>query len=211
MALILLGDSDISRWPPSLYPSSASAGSKEEVRNYGKGGAELADVSRQIDQWRVDMKDDDASDKKDATNADYIFVCCAGENDTGSGRSVDEILETFRTTLDKLFPPSCNNKLIFIGPKFEPWLSNDNASRKQYTKLSSGFQRAIRKHHACDRISYIDCLTLFCTEESASVPGAVYGGKAMPDSRYFDADGLHLNDAGYGIWKRLVEEKMNGS
>ena len=211
MALILLGNSDISRWPPSLYPSSPSAGSKKEVRNYGKSGAELADVSRQIDQWKVDMKDDgcDAPDNKDAINADYIFVCCAGENDIGSGRSVDQILETFHAILDKLFPsplpPYCN---IFIGPKFEPWLTNDNTSRKQYAKLNSGFQRAIRKHHACDRISYIDCLTAFCTKESATVPGAVYGGKAMPDSTYFDVDGLHLNEAGYGIWKRLVEEKI---
>lgn len=97
--------------------------------------------------------------------------------------------------------------MVFLGPKYEPWLANDNSSRKQYTKLNNGFQRAVRKHSASDQIIYIDSLTLFCTKETASVPGAVYGGKAVPDNEFFDPDGLHLSDAGYRIWKQLVEEK----
>ena len=111
-----------------------------------------------------------------------IFICCAGENDLGS-RSIDQILETFRAVLDTLFRavldvlfPQIKSdiKLIFIGPKFEPWLINDNTSRKQYTKLNNGLKRAIRKHHAIDQITYIDCLTLFCTKETANVPGAIH-------------------------------------
>ena len=98
--------------------------------------------------------------------------------------------------------------MIFLGPKFEPWLTDDNISRKKYTRLSNGFQRAIRKHHACTQIRYINCLTLFCTEETENVPGAIYGGRAVPDSNYFDADGLHLNEVGYGVWKQMVEEQL---
>mmetsp|Transcript_29624 Transcript_29624/g.62821 ORF Transcript_29624/g.62821 Transcript_29624/m.62821 type:complete len:221 (-) Transcript_29624:30-692(-) len=211
LGMVLFGDSDISRWPPSLYPTSPLAHSK--VSNYGKSGAELADLSHQINQWEIQIQDGSNSNN---TTDNYVFACCAGENDIGSGRSVDQILEMFRAVLDALLPPSnsdqqlpCNkSKMIFFGPKFEPWLTNDNASRKKYAKLNNGFQRAIRKHHASNHIMYIDCLTLFCTKETSNAPGAVYGGRAMPDHKYFNADGLHLNDVGYGVWKHVAEEKI---
>jgi lysophospholipase L1-like esterase len=206
--IILLGDSDISRWPSSLHPSIPSA--PTVVSNYGKGGACLVDLLEQIktlDQWEIN------GDGNSGGAADQLFVCCAGENDIGSGRTMEHILDTFSAVLDSLFPSSNTyqrheSKMIFFGPKFEPWMTDDNASRKKYTKLSNGFQRAVRKHRACDRIIYIDCLTLFCTKETSSEPGAVHGGRAMPDIQYFDSDGLHLNDAGYGAWKRIVEVKI---
>ena len=98
--------------------------------------------------------------------------------------------------------------MLLFGPKFEPWLTDDNASRKKYVKLNNGFQRAIRKHRAFDRIIYVDCLTLFCTKETGSEPGVVYGGRAIPDIRYFDSDGLHLNDVGYGVWQQIAAVKI---
>lgn len=209
--VVLFGDSDISRWPPSLHPSPSAV--RSEASNYGKGGAALADILHQIEEWRLEGGGPGAAANKN------LFVCCAGENDVGSGRSVDRTLNDFRAVLDALSPPprptndatqlapSDESKVIFFGPKFEPWLTNDNASRKQYTKLNNGFQRAIRKRNG-SAISYVDCLAMFCTEESAAAPGAVHGGRAVPDDKYFDADGLHLNHEGYMVWKRIVEEKM---
>jgi len=57
----------------------------------------------------------------------------------------------FRAMLDKLFSDNeqkmslVNNDngskiLIFLGPKFEPWLAQDFLSRKQYTKLNNAFK-----------------------------------------------------------------------
>lgn len=259
-SIILIGDSDISRWPPSLYPSvktqespfnsSASKNnnnaSNVEIKNFGESGAELSCLLHQTRQWR----DEEASNRNScyttnnkhsdrrSSGSKNIFVACAGENDVGSGRSIDKILETFRTFLDELFPlnglhsssnqisttknpkttttvptpaPTNNNHLVFLGPKFEPWLTDDYSSRKQYTKLSNGFQRTIRKHHgfASGKIVYIDCLTLFCTKETANIPGAVHGGRAMPDDRYFDGDGLHLSDEGYCVWKEIVDMEIS--
>ena len=198
--MILLGDSDISRWPASLYPSTYTSISIDI--NTSHGGAQMSDVLQQINKWKEDTKDEINN-----TVDDNILLCCAGENDIGS-KSIDQILETFRAVLDALFPSTKSDlKLIFIGPKFEPWLINDNTSRKQYVKLNNGLHRATRKHHAKDQITYIDCLTLFCTEESANVPGAIHS-KAIPDDRYFDKDGLHLNDLGYEKWKQIIEQKL---
>merc|ERR1719183_1253255 len=204
--MILLGDSDISRWPASLYPrypTSILTSTSTSQCNYAVGGAQMSDVLQQINKWKEDTKDE-----TNITVDDNICICCAGENDLGS-RSIDQILETFRAVLDAIFPSTKSYlKMIFIGPKFEPWLINDNTSRKQYTKLNNGLQRATRKHHATsDQITYIDCLTLFCTEESANVPGAIHS-KAIPDNRYFDKDGLHLNDMGYEKWKEIIEQKL---
>lgn len=226
--IILFGDSDISQWPPTFHPSIAAS----SLSNYGKGGACLKDVLHQITtvlgQW--ELQTIHGGLKTDDTTKTW-FVCCAGENDIGNGRfsssattDLEQIMfVTFRDILDALFPTVVTetegriqqvqnqrtvSKMIFFGPKFEPWLTDDFAAKKMYVKLDSGLKRVARRHHARDNIIYINCLTLFCTKETTSSPGAVYGGKAMPDSQYFTDDGLHLNDKGYQVWKQIVEEKI---
>ena len=228
MQLIFFGDSDISRWSESQYPSPSCV-QFQEVINYGKGGAILKDLCKQIDKWK--------SEQKNWRNKDcmQLFVCCAGENDIGCGRSMMQISESFRVFLDMLFPTENNKsssskskatqsssssslhdnndnknaKMIFLGPKFEPWLTDDKSSREQYTQLNTALQTVIRNHPASSHIKYVDCLTIFCTEDTANIPGAVYGHKAMPDTTYFDEDGLHLNDAGYDVWKEIVEDEID--
>ena len=223
MQLIFFGDSDISRWPESQYPSPSSV-QFQEVSNYGKGGAILKDLTKQVDKWRSEEKNWKSADCK------HFFVCCAGENDLGSGRSIMQISESFRAFVDMLFPTENNKssssnskatqsssllknnnnaKMIFFGPKFEPWLSDDKSSRVQYNEMNTALQTALRNHPASSHIKYINCLTLFCTENTANVPGAVYGHKAVPDATYFDEDGLHLNDVGYDVWKEIVENEID--
>lgn len=216
--LVLLGDSDISRWPPSLYPSIQKDTVEDcyyLVRNFARGGAVMADLLSQLQEWR------DSNDVGNTLESNIVlFVVCAGENDVSSGQSIDKIQKTFSSFLEKLFCPnlnsgqintqSSNERLLFLGPKFEPWLSKDYSSRKQYAKLSSAFHRTIRKHPGShsQNIVYVDCLTMFCTSESKDVPGAVHGGRAMPDPTFFDSDGLHLSDDGYELWKVIIEKDI---
>eukprot|EP00804_Cyclotella_cryptica_P003229 CCRYP_010487-RA/>CCRYP_010487-RA protein AED:0.21 eAED:-0.04 QI:0/-1/0/1/-1/1/1/0/100 len=85
------------------------------------------------------------------------------------------------------------------------------SARKQYTKLSNALQRTIRKHVGCTthQMVFVDSLTLFCTRETSHVPGAVHAGRAIPDEKYFDCDGLHLSEDGYRIWKKTIEEELS--
>jgi lysophospholipase L1-like esterase len=85
------------------------------------------------------------------------------------------------------------------------------SSRKQYTKLSNSLQRTIRKHQGftTSRMVFVDCLTMFCTSQTSNVPGAVHGGRAIPDEKYFDDDRLHLSEDGYRVWKKIVEEELS--
>ena len=94
-------------------------------------------------------------------------------------------------------------RLVFFGPKFEPWLQDHPTSRKVYVKLSKSMRRACDRHLHREDIKFIDCLTMFCGD-SATVPGAVLGGKAVPVKDFFDSDGLHLSDAGYLVWRDEV-------
>jgi lysophospholipase L1-like esterase len=36
----------------------------------------------------------------------------------------------------------------------------------------------------------------------------VHGGRAIPDRRCFNKDGLHLSDEGYEVWERRVEKEI---
>jgi lysophospholipase L1-like esterase len=121
--------------------------------------------------------------------------------------------------------------LIFLGPKFEPWQDNhhDNISyKKKYNSMTRAFQRCLQEYSNNNkndngndnddddvnnsnnfssrrRIHYIDCLTMFCDEETTNLPGARFCGRAKAEPYYFCSDQLHLSDSGYDIWKDIIE------
>lgn len=205
--MALVGDSDISRWPPELFPSlSKSTASWSVVRN-GLSGACLEEITGLVAKAVPDiaMEADENERKK---NSPLILVMCAGENDIGQGYSIDKVIRSFERVLDECFAFDIMiSKVIFLGPKLEPWLTNDHSSRKKYIKLSKAFQRAVERHIRKGDIHYVDCLLMFCGD-SANVPGAITA-RAKADERYFHNDGLHLSDAGYVIWKKMVETEVD--
>lgn len=127
-----------------------------------------------------------------------MLVVCAGENDD----DLEESLAAMDNLLEKT--TTCHH-LIFLGPKLEPWLNDDVSSRKQYIKLSKGLRRRCEKKETT--VTFIDCLTMFC--ENVNVPGALLGGKAKADPKFFSSDQLHLNDDGYRVWKKIVETELS--
>jgi len=140
-----------------------------------------------------------------------ILVLCAGENDIGQGYSVDKIIRSFERVVDECFAFDLHlpttTKVIYLGPKIEPWLADDPSSRKRYVKVSKALQRAAERHERKADIRYVDCLLMFCGD-SANVPGAVTA-KAKAEEVYFVNDALHLSDEGYAIWKRVVETEVS--
>jgi len=196
--LALVGDSDIAFWPNELHPKHTSLQDDDDTIPIVSGhpGACLIDVVPKI--AKIIAAHGDA----------LILVACAGENDIGSGMSLDSTLQAMDRLLHAVFDSDETTvHLIFLGPKLEPWLQHDASSRKAYSKMSRALQRACTKHANADRIRYIDCLLMFCGA-SAGLPGAVHGGKAVAESRYFASDELHLSDEGYGVWKEVVENAI---
>jgi lysophospholipase L1-like esterase len=168
------------------------------------------------------------SDETTNTNT-LIVVACAGENDIGEGLSLGHSVEALREFADTIFHEhndQCGDNdnvfLIFLGPKFEPWLEHDPSEKKKYTAMARAFRRCLEEYQYDDstntstnisenkkdgRIHFIDCLTIFCGE-TANVPGARLGGRAKADPRFFASDQLHLSKEGYAIWKEVVETRI---
>ena len=178
------------------------------------------------------------AEKCSSSSSNVFFIVCAGENDISNGLSIDNVMTSFNGLIDSIFSNESSRcferrpHLIFLGPKLEPWLVDDKSSRKSYFQLS---ERMISQscqrlptstkvnlldtdnvnNHSCDdsvddgkHISYINCLTMFCGE-SAKMQGAVLAGRAKAEMKYFNDDGLHLNEEGYKVWKEELQNVLS--
>ena len=192
VAVLLIGDSDINRWPEDLHPDAVYH------FNTGKSGATLEQCIVQIpDGLRRCLSGEDWSR--------VFVVACAGENDISSSISIEESCDAMKRFLVAIFATDQDRlHLIFLGPKLEPWLNDDKETRRHYIRMSRAFEKICSEHALSDQINFIDCLLMFCGE-SANQKGALLGGKAKAETKYFDYDLLHLNQTGYRIWKGVVD------
>jgi hypothetical protein len=252
--LVVVGDSDIAYWPKELLPSAPSSddagkcgiGAETEWGQplvSGHSGAALAGVLPHLrrvlttESW-CDGTGARTSRTSPSDNDTLIVVACAGENDIGDGLSLGKSVEALREFADAIFLETkhhCGDNdnvfLIFLGPKFEPWLEDDPSYKKKYTAMARAFRRCLEEYddstntikgHSTTasnngdknnenendgQIHFIDCLTMFCGE-TANVPGARLGGRAKADPRFFASDQLHLSKEGYAIWKEVVETRI---
>lgn len=227
--LLLLGDSDIAYWPRELLPDVTAFYNCEETSSptiivKGFPGGTLEDVTSALRKYMVSLSMDVSTTACTCTGTSnetveaLLVIACAGENDIGQGISLDTSVSSLERFLDILFltddtsTGSCCTKrnlvhLIFLGPKFEPWLEDDPVYKKKYSAMSRSFARCCRRHKYSDHIEYIDCLTMFCGV-SAGLPGATLAGKACAEDNYFSDDRLHLSTEGYRLWKEIIETKL---
>lgn len=235
----LVGDSDIARWPVSLRPNLSfdRTGTHHDAETFtasilvsGHAGITLQEILCHVKDTITKLLQNASSD---ATTNHRFVVVCGGENDIGGGVPLSTSKLAFQALLD-LFHPR-NLKLskrqhdatfgpppvvhcIFLGPKLEPWLSNDAAARKAYIQMSTTFEQLChlqRKKDVSDGVNveyihYVDCLTMFCGSCTTNhPPGALHSGIAMPATIYFHSDQLHLSDAAYAIWKSKIEDEIS--
>jgi len=228
MLLLLLGDSDIYRWPDDLIPCCTQARGNShlpksnktlQVEKVARGGATLSDVKRMFERWASSSETQLKVRYGDGDDGKVIVIACAGENDLGFGNSVEHVSKIFCSLLDSLMLTLLGGsnstgphvRVIFLGPKYEPILTDDHSLKKQYTKLSKAMKRICNRHTQAGRIQFLDCLVMFCDEKTKDVPGTTSDGRAIPNEKLFDVDKLHLNDDGYRIWKREVENLLTSN
>lgn len=226
LQIVLVGDSDISRWPEALLPTAFSSNGDHapQISISGHGGSTLKQVVPYVRDSLTKIQDERRKARVLGRHSQEttVLVVCAGENDIGSGIPLFKSEESLKALLGIIFGVSKSSSsedsmyLIFLGPKFEPWLTDDLDARKSYVQMSRSFERlcsdfgnsdAFLRLHRNQSIVFVDCLTMFCGE-SAKQPGALLGGKAIPEKRYFNDDQLHLSDEGYALWKSILEEKI---
>lgn len=194
--LVLIGDSDIAYWPQEFHPSLNNT--KPAIVS-GHPGATLSDVLPHLHRIVSEHGDQNK----------LVIIACAGENDISGGIFLDNSLRALEIFMNSITQSSEDHRLIFLGPKFEPWQDEDTPSKRQYSKMSRSFERCfLRNSNPNGTFHYIDCLTMFC-RRSTSVPGALLGGRANAAAKYFLSDKLHLSKDGYALWKNLLEQTIN--
>jgi lysophospholipase L1-like esterase len=240
----LVGDSDIAQWPISLLPNISprtgtdTGTTSSNVLVSGHSGMTLNQLLPRVKEAIATLLQHDSSCTA-PTPTNKFLVVCGGENDIGCGIPLSTSKLAFQSLLDLFHYTNTVNELskhqhnfslqspivhlIFLGPKFEPWLRHDNSARKSYVQMSITFEQLCRQQRKNDvenksvtccgsdveYVHYIDCLTMFCGNSGGNNQiGAIYGGKAIPDTMYFHSDELHLSDLGYRIWKSKIEDKI---
>jgi lysophospholipase L1-like esterase len=115
------------------------------------------------------------------------FVCYAGENDLGDGRTPEEVclfFRQFQACLQKRFPEV---PLTFISIK--PTIARWNLE-KQVRYTNQLLKQEIEKNNGNQY--YLDIFD------------HMLGANGQPVKEFFEADGIHLTRKGYLIWKEVL-------
>ena len=232
LVLILIGDSNVSQWPPKELPSVSDNvllehhHLKQVIFNHAKDGANMTEMKDQVQEALKELKSSTS-----LQHPKIFFIMCTGENDLSSGQAVDDVIASFHEVIDSIFADSsCETRphLILFGPKFEPRLNDENYQLSE--KLSAACEKlslnVTLDHHDEDNghhchsdgknIVYIDCLTKFSGEGSVSSKGSISDcltlscRRSKAESKYFDSDdGLRLSSEGYKVLREEVEYTLS--
>ena len=114
------------------------------------------------------------------------MVIYAGDNDLGQGRSATEVKNGFLRVLDKVEKRFGQIPVFFVSIKPSP-------SKQPIFETIVESNRLIREETANrDNLNYVDIFTPMLTSSGHS------------DPEYFLEDMLHMNRAGYHVWKTVM-------
>ena len=119
------------------------------------------------------------------------IVFYAGDNDSSQGRTAKQIADDFQEyawDVHRLLPES---HLYFLPIK-------PSIARWKLRPLQAEANRRIRRF-CLDRPNWLTFIDL---------EGSILGPDGNPDPRFFQKDGLHLNDAGYARWAPIVRAAL---
>jgi lysophospholipase L1-like esterase len=115
-----------------------------------------------------------------------VVVVFAGGNDIASGTTPEKVCDDFKLLVGKIHTELPRTKIYFVSlfPTVARWKLDDKL------REANGLIAAFTKTD--DRLGYIDTRTKMTAAD---------GG---PRPELLRADHLHMNDAGYAIWKEIV-------
>lgn len=117
-----------------------------------------------------------------------IFVY-AGDNDIASGKSAEVVAENYRQLVKVIHGKLPETKIHFIAIKPSPsrWKLYDK--QKEANRLIAEF---CGKYQPAGRLTYLDIVK------------PMLGEDGQPRDDLFVKDKLHMNDAGYQVWREMV-------
>jgi lysophospholipase L1-like esterase len=120
-----------------------------------------------------------------------LVVFYAGDNDIANGKSPEDVLKDFQEFAEKFKKelPKANLLYISIKPSIARWKLADKA--REANKLIEGYGNRQPNFHFLD------------------VWPVMLGEDGQPRKDFFLEDDLHMNEAGYAEWLKLVEPLLD--
>jgi lysophospholipase L1-like esterase len=158
-----------------LWTSLADDLGEADVVNLGFGGSTMADCDHYFERLVLPRRP-------------RSLVLYVGDNDLGTGRSVDDILDSFRSLLARFDAQLGPIPFHFLSIKPSPALWPRFAEIVRANTL-------IRDELASrPRSGFIDIVE------------PMFGPRGEPRAELFLDDGLHLSRAGYLVWLKRIQE-----
>lgn len=150
----------------------------EKLINNGFGGSTLSDAIHHFDRLV-------------AVHHPRAVVLYSGDNDISQGRSVEQVTNDFMTFVARTqqVHPGVPVVIIAIKPSVSRW---------QLWPAMREVNAALRAHCAATPGLYFADVATPMLDPDGTKPAATW----------FKSDGLHLSEAGYAAWTRIVSETL---
>lgn len=122
-----------------------------------------------------------------------LVIVYAGDNDLAEGRSPQQVLQSFTEFVTKVRQALPETRIAYLSIKPSPLRVELMPHMIQTNALIAGF--AARTPN----LDYID------------IYSKMLDTQGQPRADLFLADSLHLNAAGYAIWKTVISEHLGGA
>lgn len=119
------------------------------------------------------------------------IVLYAGDNDLAAGKTADQVLGDFQQFVAEIRRSSAETPIIFIAIKPSPDRWKLRAEQQRANRLIA------KECGAGKNLHFVD------------VWQAMLGADGVPRAQFFQEDGLHLNDAGYAVWTKLLRPLLD--
>ncbi len=113
------------------------------------------------------------------------IVLYAGDNDLSAGRTPQQLHEDFRAFVQRVRRDLPRTRIAYISTKPSP-------SRAQLLAVQREANALVQAEAKRLGVDYIDVFT------------PMLDAQGQPDASLFIGDRLHMNAAGYALWRRLV-------
>ena len=120
-----------------------------------------------------------------------LVVVYAGDNDLAEGATPDEVLASYRAFVAQVREALPETRIAYLSIKPSPSREALMPKAIQANELIEIFSKGDPK------LEFIDVYTLMLDE------------KGRPRAELFLADALHLNAAGYAVWKAALADRLN--
>jgi lysophospholipase L1-like esterase len=120
--------------------------------------------------------------------APKLIVMFAGDNDLAAGKTPERVFTDYQEFVRKIHERLPETRILYISIKPSPsrWKLKDE-------------QIAANRMIAAITDSLLDFVDVY---------PAMLGPDGKPRSELFVKDGLHLSEAGYGLWTRLIKPRV---